>query len=107
MFQGRKQDLQRHVALQDGPEVVEHDHLVGIRRDQLEQAHRGQMPPLVGVGLLDFLPQDGPHRMGLGCSRPSEEVQAGRILPGHAADVVADDRLPPVQFGREGRRDGW
>jgi hypothetical protein len=49
VFQGRKQDLQRHVALQDGPEIIEHDDLVGIRRDQLEQAQRGQMTPLVRV----------------------------------------------------------
>ena len=54
VFQGREQDLEGHVAFKTAAEVVEHDHLVGVLGDQLEQAHRGQVPALVGVDLPDL-----------------------------------------------------
>ena len=81
VLQGREQDLQGDVAFENGPEVIKHDHLVGIGRDQLEESHRRQMPALVDVDFPDFLLQDRPHGMRLGGAGASVEVKAGCVLP--------------------------
>ena len=101
VFQGGEQDLQGDVAAEDRHQIVQNDHLVGMLGNQLEQPDGRQVAALVGVEFLDFLFQDGPHGVRLGRSRPAEEIQSRRILPGHAAHVVAHDALAAVQFGQQ------
>jgi hypothetical protein len=101
VLKSREQYLQRHVAFEDCPKVIEHDHLVGIRGDQLEETHRRQMPPLVGVDFLDLLLQNGSHRVRLSRARSSVQIKARCVLMAHATDVIADDRLPPLQLHQQ------
>jgi hypothetical protein len=101
MLQRRQQDLQGHVAIQYGRQIVEHDHVIGVFGDQLEQAHRRQVPALVDVRLADFHLQHRPHGMGFGRARPAEQVQARGVLAGHGADIIADDSLAAFQFRQQ------